>query len=140
LFWLQKYHTFGNKWLQIEILYINRYNFEISRKGTTGNLYQIVSNHLYQLFWPRTVKFSKTDTIIIDINIVITKINMIISEIEIIYVYNLAHAWLNEVVVYGNEWYILFILVKYNVDGIFKIKWDWMRANNIYSIRTRVNV
>ncbi len=77
---------------KIENLNIKWYNFEISQKGTIGNLYRIVSNGMYRLFWPRTVKFSKTDTIIIDIEIVITKTDTIISEIDITYVYNLAHA------------------------------------------------
>ncbi len=35
-------YTFRNKWLQIDNLNIKWYNFEISRKGTIGNLYQII--------------------------------------------------------------------------------------------------
>ena len=53
------YRTFSNKWLQIKNLNIKWYKFEISQKGTIGNLYRIVSTRLSQLSWTRTVKFSK---------------------------------------------------------------------------------
>ncbi len=55
-----------------------------------GNLYQIICIIFSDL---EQSNFQKTDMIIIDMDIAITKSNLIISEIEIAYVYDLAHAW-----------------------------------------------
>ncbi len=64
------YYTFKNEWFQIENLNIKQYNFKISQKGTTGNLYKIIC---IDFFDPEQSNFQRNDMIIIDIDIVITK-------------------------------------------------------------------
>jgi hypothetical protein len=74
---------------------MQRYNFEISRKGTIGSLYQIVSTQYSQNFSPRpekTVKMQYDNYQYIDIAIL--KSNTIISDIDNGHVYNLANGTL----------------------------------------------
>jgi hypothetical protein len=80
------------KQLQIINLNIKRYYFEIYQKGTLGNcikLYQYVYIDFPAL---EQLNFQETNTILINIDVMITKTDMIVSETQITYVYDLANA------------------------------------------------
>jgi len=58
-------------------------------------LYGIVSTGQYQLYWPEMVDFFNTT--MLHNNILLTKADMIKTDTNIAYVYDLIHAWVEHI-------------------------------------------